>query len=43
MDRNFVISATIAAALHAGLLFGYRPASAVLAKEVTCAEPIFFG
>jgi protein TonB len=42
MDRNFVISATIAAALHVGLLFGYRPSSAVLANEVGCAKPIVF-
>lgn len=32
MDRHFLVPATIAAALHAGLLFGIRPAAAELPK-----------
>ena len=40
MDRNFVISATIAAAFHAGLLFGYRPSSAVVFHPVADPTPI---
>lgn len=32
MDRHFLVPATIAAALHAGLLFGIRPEAAELPK-----------
>jgi protein TonB len=39
MDRHFLIPATIAAALHGGLLFGIRPSSTLLATSKP-VEPI---